>query len=159
AAVDVARTERGGIVAAHAADAPEVEVLEERQRLSAVAAPGAGLAVQHERDVAGDREERLVLVGRLPVLEIARLRGELEVSALDAAARRPDRAVARVANPARGLDHRLVLVAELALEVEETLRAEHRVELQLGALEGEAEEQRVVLREGHAEAHAAAERG
>src|SRR5262249_6622239 len=43
AAVDVARTERGGIVAAHAADAPEVEVLEERQRLSAVAAPGAGL--------------------------------------------------------------------------------------------------------------------
>src|SRR5688572_13932754 len=67
-ALDVLGTDREHAETAHRAHAAEIEVLEERQRgRITVAVARADLSVQHERQIARDREVALVLVG-VPVV-------------------------------------------------------------------------------------------
>src|SRR5262245_39648846 len=75
-AVDVARTQRGGAEPAHAADPARVIVLEERQRLAAIAVRGVELAGRHQSHVARRGIEVLVGVARPPELQVSRRRRE-----------------------------------------------------------------------------------
>src|SRR5215831_814459 len=151
-AVDVARAQRGGAEPAHAADTARVIILEERQRIPAEAVGGVELSGGHRRHVAGRGIEALVGVARPPVFQVPRRGRELEVRALQVAARRPDHAVARVADPAGRADQGRVPAAELILEREVALRSQ-LVEEQPDVLDPEPEEQRVVLGERNAEPH------
>src|SRR4051795_8545468 len=69
--VDVLRAERKWPVAAHRARTAGEEGLEERQRLVAGPPGRAELAAGEEREVARDREIRLVLIAEADILEVA----------------------------------------------------------------------------------------
>src|SRR5215471_1738934 len=151
-AVDVARTQRCGAEAAHAADAARVIVLEERQRLAPVAVRGVELPGSHQRHVASRGIEVLMGIARPPELQVSRRGRDLQVCALQVAPRRPDHAVARVAYPSPRADQGRVPAAELVFEREVALRPQ-LVEEQPDVLDPEPEEQGVVLSERNAEPH------
>src|SRR5260221_1295629 len=135
-AVDVLRSDRAGLVAAHGGNAAGIEILIKRQRLVAVAAAHPDLAVQPQRVLAPDRIIPVVQVVDLVVLERTAGKGDLAEHALQAAFGRVNQTVAPVTLPAGGAEQRGVGSAESVEEVDETLAADKtgrvRIDRELG---------------------------